>query len=390
MPFAADHVADQNGVELVRLAKLYEFPDFVKKADFDKAMKPRDVATTVYADPVRKQFPCHNAASTWLSNLYYREKRAEFHPKDQARIEQRLNHYVDYWRIRGDVDKMLAKHAEYYNAIEASLPDSSYAWVWTDEQSGHKERRLPLRNATEVKMAADWLQQYRDQVPFQTRHTMAVKVLAKAARFGAAIGSNIEFLEKQAGRGVCDPDVVISMIKDRAKLTDSLSLKQEVLKLAHTVQDSPRRALQPDMLVKLAEVIDTLDRKIGIVGKYTASIPRPEDVIFSATFSKAAADLVEHCATTSGQVYKKADFKKLALDDVRSLFGDAFADEVRSGLDGVDSEKMAELVATLPVPDAELFGRLMEDNGLRPQLTKAASAKRGFSDADFAELAAAY
>ena len=95
-----DPASDVNREELARLSKLYTFPDFVKQADISQTMNPENPAVTTYADPVRQKFACHTAAATWLSSLYFHEKKAEYHPKDRNRIEQRLQHYVDYWRIR--------------------------------------------------------------------------------------------------------------------------------------------------------------------------------------------------------------------------------------------------------------------------------------------------
>src|SRR5215471_1013843 len=129
MPSRVDHVADVNGEELYRLWQLYRFPDFVKQADEVQTFRPGRLAVTAYADPVRQQFPCHSAAATWLSALYFTEKQAEFHPKDQARILHRLDHYVGYWRIQGDVAQLRAKHASYQQQRDAALPDSAYAWV---------------------------------------------------------------------------------------------------------------------------------------------------------------------------------------------------------------------------------------------------------------------
>jgi hypothetical protein len=390
MPHKADHVADTGGTDLVRYAQLYDFPEFVKQANHEHTFRPGELAVTVYADPVRKQFPCHNAASTWLSALYFTEKQAEFHPKDRTRIQERLNYYVGYWGIAAPVNKMMAKHAAYNRDAESQLPDSAYAFVWVDQGSGRKERHLPLRNSMEVKAAAEYVNTYKDRFTFKDRHTMCKKILEKAARFGAAISGEREFLEKQAGHGVCNPERVVEMLNDRARLASLPALKEQIVKLAATVKSQPRQALTPEMLVKLAETVDVIDRGLGLTGKYTTKIPRPEDVIFEATFTKAASDVAELVPLTSGKIYKKADLSRLALDDVRSLFGSDFADEVKRGVGGVDGEKLAELASTLPRPDAELFDRLMADCGLHPQVEKAASVRHGFTQADFASLAANY
>lgn len=393
MPFNVDHVADKSGAELHRLSKLYDFPDFVKKANIEQTLKP-DFAITAYADLPRKQFPCHTAASTWLSALYFTEKKAEFHTKDQYKIQQQLDRYVGYWKIKEAVDTIVRRHLELHKTEESKLPDSAFAYVKVAED-GTKERHLPLRNSLEVKRAADWLFTYRDKLPFSRqdgggRHEIAKKILEKAARFAAKIDDRIEFLEKQAGRGVCDPDEVSRVVMERSYLTKNEPFRKNIVKLAMVIKEQPRQALHPDALVKLAETIDDIDRTLGIVGKYTDKIPRPEDVVFRATFAKVAQDMSELVAMTTGKIYKKASFAQIPLSGISSLFGRELADEVKAGLDKVDPEKLAEIAATLPMGDAELFDKLAAECGVHPQLQKAASAAVGFSPSQMNKLAELY
>ena len=406
MPSMSDHVADKNGLELARLAKQYEFPDFVKSANLDQTMNPGKLPVHLYADPVRQQFPCHTAASTWLSALYFTEKRAEFHPKDRRNIEKRLDHYADYWRIKKAVAYVNDRWQALHKQAEEQLPDSMFAYVWVGD-NGIKERRLRLKTAAEVKAAADWLYEYRDHLNFSDRHQIAKKILEKAASYGAGLGERREFVERQAGRGVCDPAEVIALIEDRARLISpnrgvhikvaedgkeerTLSLRDQFLKIAQTIRKMPRKALQPDMLIKLAETLDMLDRQQGFTARYSQGLPRPEDVIFKATFCKVAEDLAKLVATTSGKVYEKQSFTKLSLDDVEGLFGTEFAERVSTKFGELDPEKMAEEVATLPRPDAELLDGLLSDNGIRPIMTKAASTRQGFSEEEKKAWAAAY
>lgn len=217
MPSMMDHVADKSGAELVRLEKLYDFPAFVKQANPDQTLNPGRLPTHLYADVVRQQFPCHTAASTWLSALYFTEKRAEFHPKDQAQIQKRLDHYTGYWRIKPAVDAIVARWQALHKTAEEQLPDHMFAYVWVGDD-GRKERHLRLSNAMEVKAAAEYVEAYRDRFPFSVRHVMAGKILEKAARHGAGIARHVEFLERQAGRGVCDPAEVVALVEDRARL----------------------------------------------------------------------------------------------------------------------------------------------------------------------------
>lgn len=408
MPSMLDHVADKNGAELVMLAKQYDFPAFVKQADLQQTMNPGRLQVHLYADPRagREQFPCHTAASTWLSTLYFTEKRAEFHPKDAIQIENRLNHYINYWRIKEAADYIKQQWEKLHKQADDKLPDSMYAYVWTND-NGQKERRLRLKTAAEVKAAADWLFNYRDRIAYTDRNKIAVRVLEKAASYGARLGDKLEFIEKQAGRGVGHPDEIIAMIEGRARLLPpdrgvtvklaedgkeerTLGLKDHFFKMANMIKKAPRKALQPDMLVKLCETIDILDRQQNFTPRYLTGLVRPEDVIFKSTFAKVAEDLTKIVATTSGKVYEKESFAKLAISDIESLFGTEFADRVTTKLGELDPEKMAEEVSTLPRPDAELLDSLLSDNGIRPILHKAASVRQGFSKQEQEAWAAAY
>ncbi len=372
MPPVMDHVADTNHAELARLSKLYELPDFVKKADLAKVTAPRD----------------DTAASTFLSALFFIDKQAEYHAKIRARIEERINYYTGFWKIKAAVDRLAVAHAEYSKEAHADLPDSAFAYVAT-QSTGKKERHLPMRNAMEVKAAAVHLLTFRDRFPYVRRNEMAQRILEKAATYGAAIGPHREFLEKQAGMGVCNPDHVIAMLRDRARLATVPHFKQEIVKLAEITAKQPQQTLHPQMLVELTKTVEAIDRGLGLIGKYTDKIPWPEDVIFEATYSKAASEVDEACPLTSGAVYNREDFKRLKLADVRSLFGDDVAEEVRSGLNSVDAEKMAEVAATLPRPDAMLLDALMKEAGIRPHLTKTASAPTR-TKAEWGKLATSY
>ena len=373
MPRNIDHIADNNGVELYRLSLVHSLPEFVKKASPESVYDVKGVASSNYADVINRQFPCHTPQSTWLSAAFFFDKKAEFNPKDQRRIEDRIEKFAAHWGIRKDINAVRVRASDLEKAASDDLPDSSYAWVWVDE-NGFKDRRLPLRNAIEVKTASDWLHQYRDSFTFADRNRMATKILEKVAEFGVAVGDKLDFLEKQAGRGVCNPKEVHAMIQDRIKLANDEKHKHILNSLSDAVLNTPKMALTGNQLVKLANVIDTTDRALGLTKGYGNMLQRPEDVIFKVTFTKTAAELNDHVSTTSGRMYNKGDFSKVALDDLKSLFGDEFADRVRTGME-VDAEKLAEEIATLPRPDAEMFDSLMSEAGIKPAVVKTAGIR---------------
>ena len=364
-----DPTDDRNRVELVKLAQRYNFPQFVKEANLDETMEPGQIAVTAYADPVRKKFACHNAAATWLSAVYFHEKSAEYHIKDRTHICERFEKLADYFAIRPAYDAIVKRASEL--RADNSLPDSSYAYVW-QANDGTKERFYPLDTTANIKVAAEWLHKERDAIPFHNRNVIANKILEKAAAKGAALGDRLtDFVERQAGRGIPDPPEVYTLLERRAKLA-SEKHAVEIMKLAEAVKKTPRVALQPNELVKLATTVDMIDHAIGLKGKYTEILPRPEDVIFKVTYTKAASDHAQLCALQTGSIYGKEQLSKLARSDVEGLFGTDFANEVCTGLD-VDAEKLAEVAHTLPRPDAELLEALLGESGQHPQMNKAAS-----------------
>jgi hypothetical protein len=381
-----DPTDDRNRVELVKLAQRYEFPQFVKEADLDTTMAPAQIAVTAYADPVRKKFACHNAAATWLSAVYFHEKSAEYHIKDRNRICDRFEKFADYFAIRPLYDAIVKK-AEAMRGRD-NLPDSSYAYVW-ESADGTKERYYPLDTTANIKVAAEWLDREKDAIPFRDRNVIANKILEKAAAKGAALGERLtDFVEKQAGRGIPDPPELYTMLERRAKLANSEQHREAITKLATAVKNTPRVALQPNELVKLATTVDIIDHAIGLKGKYTEILPRPEDVIFKVTYTKAASDYTQLCALQTGSIFGKEQLAKLAREDVEGLFGTDFANEVCTGLD-VDVEKLATVAHTLPRPDAELLETLLGESGQYPQMNKSASFEP-IDNATLEALAAAY
>lgn len=385
-----DPTLDTNGVELHRLAKLYDLPDFVKKADMAATLQPKDLPPVAYGDPRSNQWPLHTKAATFLSALYFAENGNAYHRKEAAMVQQRLDAAVDHWGLAGEVTTMRQKHAAYHQDLDSQLPDSDYAYVWASDD-GQKHRHLRMKNAAEVKAAADWLARYVDALPYSDRNVIAGKILQKAAAYGATLGdSEMEiFVERQAGRGVCNPDDVVRMVRNRAKLATDATLRHGFEKLAHTIETKGMLALRPDNLVKLAETIDQLDRLCKLAGKYTDLIKRPEDVLFSCTYKEAKDAVGDAVPLVTGRVFDKKAFSRIRLNDLQDMMGQELANEVAEGLN-VNTEKLAELAPTFPRPDAEAFESILADMGIPPLYAKAANDRWGLTDQAAQQLAASY
>lgn len=365
-----DQIADISGAELVRLCSFCSPPDFVKSASiqgkhlFDPPTDEK-IARNIYADVEHRLYPCHNPASTWLSALFFQDKRAEYTRKfgaDCARLtELRLNELARTYRIKDAVAAIASSHATMNKP--ASVVDTDWAIVKT-EADGQVYRDLRLANPQEIKAAGAYLLEHHNAIPAEDRLMAAQRVLEKAAAAAIDMGELTEPLQRMAGQGICDPADVVQFFRIRQKLASSTLQAVEIGKLADAIAANPEMTLTPQRLPELLKAAEEIDTKLHLRGNYTDVIKAPEDVLFSVTYGSVKSALDNSIALLSGGVYDKQAMAKLPLSQFRDVFGDDLAREITSsGLD-IDPVKLAEVAPTLPLPDARLLERLCTDNGI--------------------------
>lgn len=358
-----DHTQDVSGRETHRLTLLFAAPDFVKSAARRQTHVEESLPRHMYADQYNKLYPCHSAPATWLSALFFADKQAEFTSKQAAEIQDRIHAAAKFFGILNSVREMEEKVAAANNDDITSLPDSEFAIVW-ESQAG-KERHWPLRNATEVKFAAEGFNRYRDEFVFGDRQKIAERILEKAAQYGADVGDHEHVLALTAGHGACAAKVAGEMLRNRAVLVarSNASAAAEMQKLAEIVENNPEQARTQDVRVKIAAAVDEFDRVNHLNRLYDAGgLERPEEVLFAVT-EKAARDFMsQNVETTTGNVYALDDIEKLAVEDMRNWLGDEFADAVTAGGVYLDRDKLAAIVPTLDRGMAAMFDRLMQEN----------------------------
>ena len=389
-----DHTQDISGRETHRLLSLYPPPDFVKSAASSHSILIGDrekMARHLYAEPFKKLYPCHTAAATWMSALWFAEKRAEFDAKTAAMIDEQIKVAAAYFSIAGLIEQLMDKVASDNNNELAKLPDSAFAIVWKDDD-GHVERHWPIRNASEIKMACAHFYKYRDAFVFADRHKIANKILDTALQFGADTSPANGTLETTAGRGLCATKIAADLLRERAKLTrrSHANLSIEMEKLAELVEKNPQETQSEECRLKLAAVIDQFDRDTKLHRLYDEKgLSRAEEVLFAITEKVAAEFVRENVETITGNVYSLTDVEKLAVEYVRNWMGDEFADAISTGGIYIDRDKIATIVPTLDRGAAATFDRLMQENKVQPVVTKA-GADSMLSENELYEFAAKF
>lgn len=323
------------------------------------------MARHLYAEPSKKLYPCHSAAATWMSALWFAEKQASFDVKSAAAIEEKIRSSATYFGIGGLVNDLMRKVAETTHTTIANLPDSDFAVVWSADD-GTRERHWPLRNATEVKFAAAHFKRYRDEFVFADRYKIANKILEKAEQYGADVSEAAGTLEAAAGRGLCATKVAADLLRQRAVLgrkTHS-TLSAELEKLAGIIEANPQETQTHECRVKLAGVVDQYDRETKLFRLYDeGGLSRAEEVLFAINEKVANDFMSSHVETVTGNVYDLADLEKIAVDELRSWLGDEFADAVTAGGVYTDRDKLAAIVPTLDRGMATTLDRLMREKG---------------------------
>lgn len=384
MSIVLDQTGDLNGQELYRLTRVHPLPPFVKEASSDDIVGPAEgLELHCYAHPRGKCYPCHTAAATYVSTLFFLEKHAQWDKPTAQVIEQMLDKYAQYHGISERIQQLKQAWTKLQELpAEDKLLDEDYALI------ANGERHFPVRNQKEVQKCAEYIRMYRDDLPFEYRQQMAEKVLEKAAKFGLSLGDQEEFIEKQAGRGACPAQTVAEFLYQRSVLYKRAGYLDYAIKAAEMAKSCLKNkggVHDQDQLIKLASLVDQVDRETSMKHKIV-DLQAPEDIFFQLT-AKAASQLREqHISLTSGNIYKTADLENAKLDDIAAVMGEDFAQAISGGL-FVDAAKMAQIVPTLPRGDAELFDRLMTSMGINPVVKEAAHEAGEFNDQEFAALA---
>ena len=385
MDVVLDQIQDTTGREIHRLTSLYPPPDFVKTASHDSICGTSEALPAhLYGDSITRTYPCNNPAATWMSAAFFGDKQASYNQDSSERIKSNILRCASYYGIGGQVTELMGKIAADSRDTMESLPDSDFAWVWAQDD-GRKERHLPLRNEHEIKAAADYLVNYRDEFVFDDRRKMAEKIIKKAQDYGVTVNDDVL---KQAGHGHCSIKSAARFLRDRARLIKNTEIADQLVKTAAAIEQRP--ASSREHMLKLAKTVSNIDQEFGIYRDYSATVPRPEDALFGITETTVKAAHSAHIPMTSGAIYKLADLAKVKLQDVRDWMGSDLANEVSAGGVLIDQEKLAEILPTLPRGDAELFERMLNKNGINPFAKEASSEEQGLSKQDLFKLAASY
>jgi hypothetical protein len=383
---------------LYAIEHLHGLPTFVKEAAVEGKDEVDKIPSSSFADPRHRKFPCHTKAATWLSNAYFQNSKDAYSKDEEALVQERIIKAAEYWSIRTLVKNFNSNHVKMASYDDSNLQDEDYALV--AEFDGKVVRRFPIPNAPSVKAAGEYLYAHRFDYPYPWRKAAARRILAKAVEYdekaenGEKVASQIlrfepqtlEYLQRAAGLGMTHPQWAAEKIAQRVyMLPDRLrSYQRKLAELAVEFRKLPSCTHQ--QMSKLAAVLDTVDRETGLCRNYHEGVEMPEEICFTVLKKEAEDILDSYITLQTGNAYPVGLLASLPLEKVAGVLGEAFTDQVKTPDGNLDITKFAEILPTLPRPDAKLIERVLEES-MKGPIAKAAAAGRKMMESELRKVA---
>ncbi len=303
-----------------------------------------DLADNEYADDVNRVFPLCSPEETWLSAAYAAKNAEEFaerySPGMRTYILSRITKAADAWGVADDVAAITEAVRESLTEKTAADSDSDYGWV------SATERKYPMRTAYGVQKASEYFDEHRYKYPPGMRRTIARNIMQKSAEFGVKVADSVR---REAGKGLPHRSVLMAELLRRADLTKDADVSAVVANLNELVACADQHEM-PEMLDKIAEIVDMLDASEGWDRQYGKTMLAPADILYEMdekTTEAALSDRVE----LGKFVFSASKLAELDSDVYSDVLGPDFCARVRDANGRLDRTKLADELFSLPRPD---------------------------------------
>ena len=275
---------------------------------------------SAFAWPEERAFAIHTKEATVMSR-FYRQKCAA--------------------RVSKAVDQALANACDLYNIPEEtfSRPKVAAAPIDPEEYLIPSLQRLRVKSAADIKTAEQRLLAEYQKLSVEHRAEACSRLVEKAAAFKVDLDP---LMFKLAGFTVSSTRVLRDWLEARKEAAVKAEHKTAFAKLASALRDQPAEVWDRPTLIKLAGVIDELDQKAGLGRLYDRKLPDPMQSVFNT--EKRASAGVE----LGGRMVPFTRLASFPAQFYGDALGDDFVREASDGRGGIDPQKAAMLIDTLP------------------------------------------
>ena len=293
-----------------------------------------------FADSARRVFPINTKERVYISNAYLQDKKAELEDtlgKDYVSdLENSIKFAAEVFGIYED----LVDFEKTANEKKSSAYEQKYLAEF--EMEGHPVKLYPIKTAADLTNSAESFARNTIKYPFDLRVKIAENIIKFAREFG--VDEVPDLVMKYAGMFYPDTEKIATEVWRRStklKKEANIQVYQDVIDkvLPHTESITD--------VMKVAEILYTVENEEGLYDnhKVASVLGDPVDRLFALPVEKVAEKLA--FVEVHGDKYKISDLQKVAKEKYEEAFG--------FEIDPSDSEKLADILPTMPRSDMQLF-----------------------------------
>lgn len=344
-----DQQQDFSNKELYAMLKDVQLPEYVKTAELDDCYTLQSLPKTAFADPDRRIYPLNSPARVYVSNAYFTEKKADIQKMYGEDYTNYIGSNIEKAAEIFDIQEDLQDFVSTYNVKQASDYEERYMTEFAIDGMAEPVQLYPVKTASDLSDSAEHFVKNISNFPFEVRVKTAENMVKAAMALD--VDDMPELVLKYAGLYYPDLENLSTEIWRR-----STKLKKEAnQKLYSDLSKDLSNMTDIGEVMKVAEVLFNVENMEGLYdnAKVASVLGDPVDCIFTHSIHKVASDL--SFIDVHGDKYKLDDLTKISKDKYEEAFG--------FELDPSDTEKLAEVLPTMPRSDVELFKEL---TGIRP------------------------
>lgn len=308
---------------LVKIASLQQLPEDVANTPMLDPEAAESLCSTSFAHPADRMYPIHKRSSTWLSRKYFEADRVNFPKHTQEFIDKNLERAEQFWGI----DKVAAMEG---------VSESDRSNIPYMVKTASVQHKVQAKNKDEVvfsavvetpeqvtKLASQLFTKHIDQ-PFAVRSSLAQSLLdLPEDMLSKLASSDVEHLEKLAGRGIGFTDMGKSMLNERCALLRK-TCPEAACELGKVAMALPANELfKISSALEFVNLLDTVDGSLNLKQYYSRGLTLPEEAI--GILPKHAAEMQKGVHLSNEVLFSRNTIlsKKAAITDwVDQYFGD--------------------------------------------------------------------
>ena len=300
--------------------RIQQFPgtdEFIKSAELNEDDNEKR-SSSAFAWKEQRLFPIDDPAQAALSRLYM-EKQAGIPAEVYAICDKALELYG----VKMPLEEKIA--APVIDLTEYLLPDI---------------RRFRVKTAEDVHLASDAILRNRRKMDTDTKARASVNLAKKAAILGERLPTDIL---KFAGVTMCNTGILRDWLEARSVATLDPQIMYSYQKLAEEVYQLPTLCSDRNELIKVAAVIQELDKAADLEKHYGKKLLDPLLTVFNT--EKISDDLM----TLAGHQVPMEQMLSIDPEIYKDVFGEDLAEEFIDPMGQIDSEQLQTILPTVPL-----------------------------------------